>query len=50
MFLISVKIVENKSLTNGVAEEVPEVEDDVIAANRARLAQKLSSKSKKEPK
>ncbi|KAJ8720056.1 hypothetical protein PYW07_012099 [Mythimna separata] len=44
----SVKIVENKSLTNGKVEESPEPEDDVIALNRAKLAQKLASKGKKE--
>ncbi|GBP50332.1 Signal recognition particle receptor subunit alpha homolog [Eumeta japonica] len=45
-----VKIVENKNLTNGKTEiEAPEVEDDVIVANRAKLAQKMASK-KKEPK
>ncbi|CAK1582986.1 unnamed protein product [Parnassius mnemosyne] len=46
----SVKIVESKNLTNGKVEESPEPEDDVIAANRAKLAQKLASKNKKEPK
>lgn len=46
----SVKIVENKSLTNGKVEESPEPEDSFIASNRAKLAQKLASKSKKEPK
>lgn len=44
----SVKIVENKNLTNGKVEESPEPEDDVIALNRAKLAQKLASKGKKE--
>ncbi|PZC82165.1 hypothetical protein B5X24_HaOG210973 [Helicoverpa armigera] len=44
----SVKIVENKNLTNGEVEESPEAEDDVIALNRAKLAQKLASKGKKE--
>ncbi|XP_059046633.1 signal recognition particle receptor subunit alpha homolog [Achroia grisella] len=44
----SVKIVESKSLTNGKVEESPETDDDVIAANRAKLAQKLASKGKKE--
>ncbi|KAG6461236.1 hypothetical protein O3G_MSEX012487 [Manduca sexta] len=42
----SVKIVENKSLANGKVEE-PKLEDDVIAASRAKLAQKMS-KTKKE--
>ncbi|CAB3227824.1 unnamed protein product [Arctia plantaginis] len=46
----SVKIVENKSLTNGKIEESPEPEDSFIASNRAKLAQKLASKVKKEPK
>ncbi|CAG5043630.1 unnamed protein product [Parnassius apollo] len=46
----SVKIVESKNLTNGKVEESPEPEDDVIAANRAKLAQKLASKNKKETK
>ncbi|CAG4961612.1 unnamed protein product [Colias eurytheme] len=45
----SVKIVENK-VANGKIEESPELEDDVIAANRAKLAQKLASKGKKEVK
>ncbi|CAH0686411.1 unnamed protein product [Spodoptera exigua] len=44
----SVKIVETKNLTNGKVEESPEQEDDVIAMNRAKLAQKLASKGKKE--
>ncbi|KAM3958749.1 signal recognition particle receptor alpha [Aphomia sociella] len=44
----SVKIVETKSLSNGKVEESPETDDDVIAANRAKLAQKLASKGKKE--
>ncbi|XP_026741556.1 signal recognition particle receptor subunit alpha homolog [Trichoplusia ni] len=44
----SVKIVENKNMTNGKVEESPEPEDDVIAMNRAKLAQKLASKGKKE--
>ncbi|CAH1637035.1 unnamed protein product [Spodoptera littoralis] len=44
----SVKIVENKNLTNGKVEESPEQEDDVIAMNRAKMAQKLASKGKKE--
>ncbi|KAH9645085.1 hypothetical protein HF086_005630 [Spodoptera exigua] len=43
-----VKIVETKNLTNGKVEESPEQEDDVIAMNRAKLAQKLASKGKKE--
>ncbi|KPI90932.1 Signal recognition particle receptor subunit alpha [Papilio xuthus] len=46
----SVKIVESKNLSNGKLEEPSEQEDDVIAANRAKLAQKLASKNKKEPK
>ncbi|NP_001091807.1 signal recognition particle receptor alpha subunit [Bombyx mori] len=48
----TVKIVESKNLTNGKAEEVTNntYDDDVIAANRAKLAQKLASKPKKEPK
>ncbi|XP_013162351.1 PREDICTED: signal recognition particle receptor subunit alpha [Papilio xuthus] len=46
----SVKIVESKNLSNGKLEEPLEQEDDVIAANRAKLAQKLASKNKKEPK
>lgn len=48
----TVKIVESKNLTNGKAEEVTNntYDDDVIAANRAKLAQKLASKTKKEPK
>ncbi|XP_045451853.1 signal recognition particle receptor subunit alpha homolog [Melitaea cinxia] len=46
----SVKIVENKSIPNGKAEESPEGDEDVIAANRAKLAQKLAAKSKKETK
>ncbi|KAJ0176262.1 hypothetical protein K1T71_008436 [Dendrolimus kikuchii] len=45
----SVKIVETKSLTNGKVQEIPEPEDDLIAASRAKLAQKLASKGKKEP-
>lgn len=44
----SVKIVENKNLTNGKVEESPDQEDDVIAMNRAKMAQKLASKGKKE--
>ncbi|VVC94652.1 unnamed protein product [Leptidea sinapis] len=44
----SVKIVENKIIPNGKVEE-PET-DDVIAANRAKLAQKLATKTKKEAK
>ncbi|KAL0829023.1 hypothetical protein ABMA28_003895 [Loxostege sticticalis] len=43
----SVKIAENKNMTNGKVEESPEIEDDVIAANRAKLAQKLASKGTK---
>lgn len=35
-------------MTNGKVEPSPEIEDDVIAANRAKLAQKLASKNKKE--
>lgn len=35
-------------MTNGKVEESPEPEDDVIALNRAKLAQKLASKGKKE--
>ncbi|XP_026330666.1 signal recognition particle receptor subunit alpha [Hyposmocoma kahamanoa] len=46
----SVKIVENKALTNGKVEESPEMEDDVIAANRAKLANKLAKKGQKEVK
>ncbi|XP_046967837.1 signal recognition particle receptor subunit alpha homolog [Vanessa cardui] len=46
----SVKIVENKSIPNGKVEESPEADDDVIAANRAKLAQKLSAKTKKDTK
>ncbi|KPJ13998.1 Signal recognition particle receptor subunit alpha [Papilio machaon] len=46
----SVKIVESKNLSNGKIEESSEQEDDVIAANRAKLAQKLASKGKKETK
>ncbi|XP_034832802.1 signal recognition particle receptor subunit alpha homolog [Maniola hyperantus] len=46
----SVKIVETKIVSNGVVEESPEPEDDVIAANRAKLAQKLANKTKKETK
>lgn len=46
----SVKIVENKSIPNGKAEESPEGDEDVIAANRAKLAQKLAAKSKKDTK
>ncbi|XP_068631191.1 signal recognition particle receptor subunit alpha [Battus philenor] len=46
----SVKIVESKNLTNGKIEESYEQEDDVIATNRAKLAQKLASKNKKEAK
>ncbi|XP_053608739.1 signal recognition particle receptor subunit alpha homolog [Plodia interpunctella] len=46
----SVKIVETKSMSNGKVEESPETDDDVIAANRAKMAQKLASKNKKEPK
>ncbi|CAH0726726.1 unnamed protein product, partial [Brenthis ino] len=45
-----VKIVENKIIPNGKVEESPEAEDDVIAANRAKLAQKLATKTKKEVK
>ncbi|XP_072942193.1 signal recognition particle receptor subunit alpha [Epargyreus clarus] len=45
----SVKIVETKNVPNGV-EEYPEPEDDMYAANRAKLAQKIASKGKKEPK
>lgn len=46
----SVKILEAKNITNGkVEEEYPEPEDDVIAASRAKLAQKIASKGKKEP-
>ncbi|KAI8431998.1 hypothetical protein MSG28_004527 [Choristoneura fumiferana] len=41
----SVKIVESKSLTNGKVEE-PEIEDDLIAASRAKLAQKLNKPKK----
>ncbi|XP_035437548.2 signal recognition particle receptor subunit alpha homolog [Spodoptera frugiperda] len=44
----SVKIVESKNLTNGKVEESPDQEDDVIAMNRAKMAQKLASKGKKE--
>lgn len=44
---VSVKIAENKNMTNGKVEESPEIEDDVIAANRAKLAQKLASKGTK---
>ncbi|XP_022826670.1 signal recognition particle receptor subunit alpha homolog [Spodoptera litura] len=44
----SVKIVENKNLTNGKVEESPDQDDDVIAMNRAKMAQKLASKGKKE--
>lgn len=43
------KIVESKSLTNGKTEIEPDMEDDVIVASRAKLAQKLA-KGKKEPK
>lgn len=50
MLEIVVKIVENKALTNGKVEESPEMEDDVIAANRAKLANKLAKKGQKEVK
>lgn len=50
MLEIVVKIVENKALTNGKMEESPEMEDDVIAANRAKLANKLAKKGQKEVK
>ncbi|XP_039756851.1 signal recognition particle receptor subunit alpha homolog [Pararge aegeria] len=46
----SVKIVENKIVPNGKVEESPEPDDDVIAANRAKLAQKLAAKTKKDTK
>ncbi|CAH0755455.1 unnamed protein product [Diatraea saccharalis] len=46
----SVKIVENKNITNGKVEEAAKIEDDVIAANRAKLAQKLATKTKKDVK
>ncbi|XP_060804133.1 signal recognition particle receptor subunit alpha homolog [Amyelois transitella] len=46
----SVKIVETKINSNGKVEESPETDEDVIAANRAKLAQKLASKNKKETK
>ncbi|RVE42793.1 hypothetical protein evm_012550 [Chilo suppressalis] len=46
----SVKIAENKNITNGKVEEVPEIEDTVIAASRAKLAQKLAAKTKKDVK
>lgn len=36
-------------MTNGKLDESPEP-DDVISANRAKLAQKLASKNKKETK
>lgn len=39
---------ETKSLTNGKVQESQEPEDDLIAASRAKLAQKLASKGKKE--
>lgn len=48
VLFVVVKIVESKSLTNGKVEETPEPEDDVIAANRAKLAQKMASQKKKE--
>lgn len=44
----SVKIVETKSLTNGKVEEIPEPEDEVIVASRAKLAQKMASQKKKD--
>lgn len=37
-------------MPNGKVEESPEADDDVIAANRAKLAQKLASKTKKDTK
>ncbi|CAG9583037.1 unnamed protein product [Danaus chrysippus] len=45
----SVKIIENKSIPNGKVDE-PEVDNDLIAANRAKLAQKMAAKNKKEAK
>lgn len=45
-----VKIVENKSIPNGKLEESPETDDDVIAVNRAKMAQKLAAKTKKDTK
>ncbi|CAF4857024.1 signal recognition particle receptor subunit alpha homolog [Pieris napi] len=45
----TVKIVENKSIANGKVEEFDN-DDDVIVANRAKLAQKLASKGKKDVK
>ncbi|XP_052742267.1 signal recognition particle receptor subunit alpha homolog [Bicyclus anynana] len=44
----TVKIVETKVVPNGKVEESPEADDDVIAANRAKMAQKLAAKNKKE--
>ncbi|KAJ2951453.1 hypothetical protein O0L34_g13605 [Tuta absoluta] len=44
----SVKIVENKSITNGSAEPEVYYDEDAIAANRAKIAQKLANKNKKE--
>ncbi|CAK1542943.1 unnamed protein product [Leptosia nina] len=46
----SVKIVENKSIANGKVEEPVDTDDDLIAANRAKLAQKLATKGKKDVK
>lgn len=49
LIFIAVKIVENKIIENGKVEE-QENDNDVIAANRAKLAQKLASKGKKDVK
>ncbi|KAI5646241.1 SRP54-type protein, GTPase domain-containing protein [Phthorimaea operculella] len=46
----SVKIVENKAISNGSAEPEVDYDEDAIAANRAKIAQKLAAKNKKEPK
>lgn len=47
----SVKIVESKNLTNGkVEEDGPEPDEDIIAANRAKLASKKIKDVKKSPK
>lgn len=50
MLEIVVKIVENKALTNGKVEASPDMEDDVIAANRVKLANKLAKKGQKDVK